>query len=84
MKIAIVTINDNNNYGNRLQNYATQEMLKKMYRSVQEVYTIKNSSIINRKTNLFEYFLRIFKFLYRYVLMNLIIKLHGLKKHLIG
>ncbi len=29
MKIGIATINDNNNYGNRLQNYATQEILKK-------------------------------------------------------
>lgn len=28
-KIAILTINDYNNYGNRLQNYATQEVLKK-------------------------------------------------------
>ena len=28
-KIAILTINDNNNYGNRLQNYALQEFIKK-------------------------------------------------------
>lgn len=28
-KVGICTINDNNNYGNRLQNYATQELLKK-------------------------------------------------------
>ncbi len=29
MKIGICTINDNGNYGNRLQNYAVQEFLKK-------------------------------------------------------
>jgi len=28
MKVAIITINDNNNYGNRLQNYALQTFLK--------------------------------------------------------
>ena len=28
-KVAILTINDDNNYGNRLQNYAVQEILKK-------------------------------------------------------
>lgn len=27
MKMAIVTIDDNNNYGNRLQNYALQQYL---------------------------------------------------------
>lgn len=48
-KIGIITINDNNNYGNRLQNYATQEMLKKI-----EVMpsTIKNSSITNKKESI--------------------------------
>lgn len=29
-KIGIITICDNNNYGNRLQNYATQEIIKEM------------------------------------------------------
>ena len=28
-KVAIITINDNSNIGNRLQNYAVQELLKK-------------------------------------------------------
>ena len=28
-KIAIITINHGNNYGNKLQNYAMQEMIKK-------------------------------------------------------
>ena len=27
LKVVIVTINDNNNYGNRLQNYALQQYL---------------------------------------------------------
>lgn len=27
-KIGLLTLNDNNNYGNRLQNYATQEVLR--------------------------------------------------------
>ena len=29
-KIGIITINDYNNYGNRLQNYAVQEVLKSL------------------------------------------------------
>lgn len=37
--IAIETINDNNNYGNRLQNYAVQEVLKQLDN---EVVTINN------------------------------------------
>lgn len=39
MKILINTINDYNNYGNRLQNYALQEILKNYGH---EVYTIRN------------------------------------------
>ena len=38
-KVGILTINDDNNYGNRLQNYATQEVLK---RRGLKVETIKN------------------------------------------
>lgn len=38
-KIGIMTINDNNNYGNRLQNYAVQEILKKLN---VDPYTIEN------------------------------------------
>lgn len=29
MKLELITINDLNNYGNRLQNYATQKFLQK-------------------------------------------------------
>ncbi len=40
-KIGILTINDNNNYGNRLQNYAVQQVLKKLGT---EPYTIINTT----------------------------------------
>ena len=41
-KLGIVTIIDNNNYGNRLQNYATQTILNKM--------GIENNTILNTVT----------------------------------
>ncbi|WP_353948978.1 polysaccharide pyruvyl transferase family protein [Sporolactobacillus sp. Y61] len=41
-KIGIITINDYNNYGNRLQNYATQEVLRYLGFSVE---TIINHSV---------------------------------------
>ena len=40
-KIAILTINDNDNYGNRLQNYAVQECLKKFNNLVETISNIK-------------------------------------------
>lgn len=46
MKLGIVTINDNDNYGNRLQNYATQEILKSINI---EPKTLINSSSLNEK-----------------------------------
>lgn len=60
MKIGIVTIN-NSNYGNRLQNYATQEILKKY--NIEPI-TIKNISLMNKKKNNFEYILRNIKHIY--------------------
>ena len=39
-KVGILTINDYNNYGNRLQNYATQELLKAMGLDVKTVVNI--------------------------------------------
>ena len=39
MKVAILTITNGQNYGNRLQNYASQEVLKSLGF---EVETIKN------------------------------------------
>ena len=53
MKIGIVTINDDNNYGNRLQNYAVQFFLEK---SNIENITIKNNDTINnREENKIQY-----------------------------
>ena len=43
-KIGIITIIDNNNCGNRLQNYALQEVLKKLGN---DVYTLKNETFLN-------------------------------------
>lgn len=43
-KIAIITIYDQNNYGNRLQNYAVQEILRK---NNFEVETLRNINIVN-------------------------------------
>ncbi len=47
-KIGIITINDINNYGNRLQNYALQEYIKKIGF---EVETIRNEKYFNHKGN---------------------------------
>ncbi|HAT4243749.1 polysaccharide pyruvyl transferase family protein [Clostridium perfringens] len=47
-KIGIVTIIDNNNYGNRLQNYAVQEILKKKGFIVE---TLKNNEFSNFRKN---------------------------------
>ena len=59
-KIAIITIYDNDNYGNRLQNYAVQEILKES--KLGEPITIKNYSITNIKdSNFIKNFLRVLK-----------------------
>lgn len=47
-KIGIITIIDNNNYGNRLQNYAMQEILKK---TNIEIETINNEPLFNNKVS---------------------------------
>lgn len=60
-KIGIITIIDNNNYGNRLQNYALQEYLKKMNC---HVVTLKNDKYFNHKVNItkqINFLLRYFK-----------------------
>ena len=49
MKTGIVSIFDNNNYGNRLQNYALQQMLAKYAR---ETVTIKNKPYFSGKSRL--------------------------------
>ena len=46
MKRIGITINDNNNYGNRLQNYAVQEYLKRLGF---EVETLRNAEVYNDK-----------------------------------
>ena len=46
MIIGIVTIVDNNNYGNRLQNYALQEVVKKLGH---DVVTFQNEIFLNEK-----------------------------------
>lgn len=46
MKVGIITISDGENYGNRLQNYALQEVLKEI--GVEEVETIRNPIKINK------------------------------------
>ncbi len=51
LKIGIITIYDNNNYGNRLQNYATQTVLKKI--GINNTITIKNKQITNKREKFF-------------------------------
>lgn len=50
-KIGIITIIDNDNYGNRLQNYAMQEVLKKYDF---DITTLKNEKRFNKKRSLKE------------------------------
>lgn len=68
-KIGIITINDNNNYGNRLQNYALQEKLKEI--SKYDVITIRNSEYTNRKESIIKQFLRILKKIYVQIRRNI-------------
>ena len=49
MKVGIVTIFDNNNHGNRLQNYALQQVL---LRYTDEVVTMKNKPWYSKKSRL--------------------------------
>ena len=56
-KIGIVTINDNNNYRNRLQNYVVQHILKQ-YEDV-NVHNVLNKVHFNRKQkNILEYIIK--------------------------
>ena len=61
MEIGIVTKIDNNNYGNRLQNYAMQVGLKKITKTA-NVITLKNYRTLNVSTNRLDNFLRRIKF----------------------
>ncbi len=65
MKVGIVTCYDNNNYGNRLQNYAVQQILKKQNVDVE---TIVNDSIKQKRNlKISNFFQRGIKKLYRIV-----------------
>ena len=59
IKVGIVTINDFDNYGNRLQNYALQEFLKSQNL---EPITLKNDHSCNTKKN---FLLRRIKFIFK-------------------
>lgn len=48
-KVGIITINDYQNYGNRLQNYATQEVIKSLGFSVETIVNEPNKIIPTRK-----------------------------------
>lgn len=56
-KVGIITIFDENNYGNRLQNYATQEVLN---RHQLNAITILNNSYYNNHINLLKFYIRLF------------------------
>lgn len=49
MKIGIITIIDNNNYGNRLQNYALIKYIKNTFKV--NAITLKNNYLTNNKIN---------------------------------
>ncbi len=66
MKVGIVTIVDNNNYGNRLQNYAVQEFARK---NSLEIETIKNYPFLNNRKNLSN--IKVLKEILRYIKSNL-------------
>lgn len=66
-KIAIITIQDNNNFGNRLQNYAMQEILK----DFGDVYSLKNNSYTNKKISFFSMIFRRFYFVIRKVILSI-------------
>ena len=70
MKIGILTINDNNNYGNRLQNYAVQEIIKK---EGYVCYTLKNIPQLNGKDKM------LLKFI-KYIITNSIKKEKNIKR----
>ena len=57
MKIAIITINDNRNYGNRLQNYALQTILQNYADKVDTIWWRKKFHIVNRIKFIVKYIL---------------------------
>lgn len=69
-KVGIITIFDENNYGNRLQNYATQKVIEKMG---MKSYTLKNEVRCNKKDNIFKVYLIL-------MLKSIQNKMHQLKR----
>jgi hypothetical protein len=69
-KIGIITLNGYFNYGNRLQNYATEQVLKSLGYKVETI--INDTSPINR-TNMgfFNYFSKIKEMKYKEILMEI-------------
>ena len=59
MLIGIITINDNNNYGNRLQAYAVQESVKNINLSIYHIYnnTLKNNHVSILSKEYIKYYL---------------------------
>lgn len=88
-KIGIITINDDNNYGNRLQNYAVQEIIKKFHLDAisiknvvnynsKNIYLYKIKKILKifmkKKSRKFFYFNKNIKTTSRYIYINYINK----------
>lgn len=51
-KIAIITINDNDNYGNRLQNYAVQKVMETNGHDVETIYNLEAYKVGNYKAKI--------------------------------
>lgn len=66
-KVGIITINDNDNYGNRLQNYATQTVLKGKECNV---LTLKNEYPIDQYNSLIEFHYKRVKDIVKKILIN--------------
>lgn len=60
-KVGIITINDNGNFGNRLQNYAVQQILKKINC---KPITIKNNVSLNNYSRNMKYIAKMLKSMY--------------------
>ena len=70
MKVGIVTINDDNNYGNKLQNYAVQVVLEKKginSKTIRNTSRIDNveENRINYNKKIFRIYLRNYKRLFK-------------------
>lgn len=71
MKIAIITITENDNFGNRLQNYALQRTLEKFNYKVETIKNISEPYAPSKKKKIIRHFIYFFRF------NNLLIKRHS-------